>query len=85
MRFHVSTFCALQRLAAACADGSQVDGPLQNGVAHLHMVKRRGESDYEYKYLFLDVKGHGRVYLENAESKPSTGKKQLSLFGVKWG
>lgn len=49
------------------------------------MVKRRGESDYEYKYLFVDVKGHERVYLENAESKPSTGKKQLSLFGVKWG
>ncbi|EQL02599.1 hypothetical protein G6O67_000690 [Ophiocordyceps sinensis] len=62
-----------------------VDGSLQNGVAQLHLVKRRGESNYEYKYLFLDVKGHERIYLENAESKPKTGKKQLSFLGVKWG
>ncbi|RDA96222.1 hypothetical protein CP533_1722 [Ophiocordyceps camponoti-saundersi (nom. inval.)] len=61
-----------------------VDGPLQNGVAQLHTVKRRGESDYEYRYFFVDVKGHDRVYLEKAP-EPSTGKKQLSLFGVKWG
>lgn len=49
------------------------------------MVKRRGESEYEYRYLFVDVKGHERIYLENAEAKASPGKKQLSLFGVKWG
>lgn len=62
-----------------------VDGPLRNGIAQLHMVKRRGESEYEYRYLFVDVKGHERIYLENAETKPRPGKKQLSLFGVKWG
>ncbi|KAG8425217.1 mitochondrial import inner membrane translocase subunit tim21 [Metarhizium acridum] len=61
-----------------------VDGPNQNGVAQLHMVRRRGESDYEYKYLFLDVKGHERIYLENADSTSSVAKKQLSFFGVKW-
>ncbi|OAA47649.1 import inner membrane translocase subunit tim-21 [Metarhizium rileyi] len=61
-----------------------VDGPKQNGVAQLHMVRRHGESDYGYKYLFLDVKGHERIYLENAESASSAGKKQLSFFGVKW-
>ncbi|KAF4587375.1 import inner membrane translocase subunit tim-21 [Ophiocordyceps camponoti-floridani] len=62
-----------------------VDGPLQNGVAQLHMVKRQGESDYEYRYFFVDVKGHERVYLEKATSESGPGKKQLSLFGVKWG
>ncbi|OAQ69078.1 import inner membrane translocase subunit tim-21 [Pochonia chlamydosporia 170] len=61
-----------------------VDGPNQNGVAQLHMVRRRGESDFEYKYLFLDVKGHERIYLENADSASSSGKKHLSFFGVKW-
>lgn len=50
------------------------------------MMKRRGESDFEYKYLFLDVKGNERIYLENSDSSDaSKGKKQLSLFGVKWG
>ncbi len=63
---------------------AQVDGPLQNGIAQMHMVKRRGESDYEYKYLFIDIKGHDRIYLENAEDKTTSGKKQLSFFGVKW-
>ncbi|PHH83862.1 hypothetical protein CDD83_2902 [Cordyceps sp. RAO-2017] len=62
-----------------------VDGPLEEGVAQLHLVKRRGESDYEYKYFFVDVRGHERVYLEKADAKPSSGKKQLSFLGVKWG
>lgn len=62
-----------------------MDGQTNKGVAQLHMVKRRDQSDFEYKYLFVDVKGHDRIYLENAEtSGTSTGKKQLSLFGVKW-
>lgn len=61
-----------------------VDGPLRDGIAQLHMVKRRGQSDYEYRYLFLDVKGHDRIYLENADSSGSSVKRQLSFFGVKW-
>lgn len=62
-----------------------VDGPTNNGIAQLHMAKRRDQSDFEYKYLFVDVKGHERIYLENAEtSAASKAKKQLSLFGVKW-
>ncbi|ODA77674.1 hypothetical protein RJ55_06276 [Drechmeria coniospora] len=62
-----------------------VDGPLRNGIAQLHMIRRRGDGDYEYKYLFVDVKGHDRIYLENADDKPSSGKKQFSFLGVKWG
>ncbi|KAK3187397.1 mitochondrial import inner membrane translocase subunit tim21 [Lecanicillium sp. MT-2017a] len=61
-----------------------VDGPLNNGTAQMHMVKPRGHHDYEYKYLYVEVKGHERIYLENADVSGGSGKKQLSLFGVKW-
>ena len=61
-----------------------MDGPKDNGIAQLHMIKRRGQSEYEYKYLFVDVKGHDRIYLENADSSGSSVKRQLSFFGVKW-
>lgn len=62
----------------------QVEGPLNNGVARLHMVKRHGWDDFEYKYLFVDVKGHERIYLEKDDGSNGKGKKQLSFFGVKW-
>jgi import inner membrane translocase subunit TIM21 len=62
-----------------------VDGPSNNGVAHLHMVKYHGQHEYEYKYLFLDVKGHSKIYLENADSSSSgSGKNDFRLFGIKW-
>ncbi|PHH65276.1 hypothetical protein CDD81_2688 [Ophiocordyceps australis] len=61
-----------------------VDGPLRNGIAQLHMVRSRGKSDYEYKYLFVDIKGHERIYLERADSKVTSNKEPLTLFGVKW-
>ncbi|EGX92656.1 import inner membrane translocase subunit tim-21 [Cordyceps militaris CM01] len=62
-----------------------VEGPRNQGVAQVHMVKPLGHSDYEYKYLFVDVKGHGRIYLENSDAKRSdSGKKSFTLFGVKW-
>lgn len=58
---------------------------MNNGVARLHMIKHPGSSDFEYKYLFLDVKGHERIYLEKAdESSKGKGKTKLSFFGVKW-
>lgn len=66
-------------------DATQVDGPLNNGTAQLHMIKPRGASDYEYKYLFVDVKGQDRIYLENAEASGAGKKKQLRMFGVNWG
>ena len=62
----------------------QVDGPLRSGIAQLHMVKRRGQSEYEYKYLFVDVKGHERIYLENADSSGARPKRQFNFLGVKW-
>ncbi|KAM5348164.1 hypothetical protein ACJ41O_007988 [Fusarium nematophilum] len=62
-----------------------VDGPLNNGVARLHMIRYRGHSDFEYKYLFVDVRGHERIYLEHEESRESKVGKKLNFFGVKWG
>lgn len=49
------------------------------------MVKYHGHSDFEYKYLYVDVKGHDRVYLENEATSGSKASKKLSFFGVKWG
>jgi import inner membrane translocase subunit TIM21 len=40
--------------------------------------------EFEYKYLFLDVKGHERIYLERQDDSKVKGKKQLSFFGIKW-
>ncbi|KAH8163583.1 hypothetical protein CIB48_g4676 [Xylaria polymorpha] len=50
-----------------------VEGPLNNGVVNVHLVKRAGHSEFEYKYLFVDVKGHQRIYLENADAKAARG------------
>ncbi|KAI9728070.1 MAG: mitochondrial import inner membrane translocase subunit tim21 [Cirrosporium novae-zelandiae] len=44
------------------------EGPLNSGTVRLHMIKKPG-GEYEYKYLCLDVKGHERIYLENADAK----------------
>jgi len=35
----------------------QVEGDVDRGVVQLHLVKRPGQDDYDYKYLYLDVKG----------------------------
>lgn len=53
----------------------------------MHLTKRSGRSDYEYQYFFVDVAGHQRIYLENADASSSDkGDKQgFKLFGVKWG
>jgi len=49
------------------------------------MIKRPTEHEFEYKYLFLDVKGHHRIYLENTDAAPkSVGKGKTKLFGVQW-
>ncbi|KAG9259069.1 import inner membrane translocase subunit tim-21 [Emericellopsis atlantica] len=61
-----------------------VQGPKDNGTVRLHMFKRPDMSEFEYKYLFLDVKGHERIYLEKQDESKVKGKKQLSFFGIKW-
>lgn len=37
--------------------GEQVEGDIDKGVVNAHLVKRPGEHNYEYRYLFLDVAG----------------------------
>ncbi|KAH8597327.1 TIM21-domain-containing protein [Bisporella sp. PMI_857] len=62
-----------------------VEGPLNNGVVSMHMIKRPSDSQYIYKYLFLDVQGHPRIYLENADaSADSPAKSKVKFFGINW-
>jgi mitochondrial import inner membrane translocase subunit TIM21 len=49
------------------------------------MIRYSKHDDFEYKYFYLDVRGHPRIYLENADTaSPSSEKKKLKLFGVNW-
>jgi len=63
-----------------------VEGPRNQGVVHVHLIRRAGKGDYEYKHLYLDVRGHQRIYLENSDaaSKDGTQKPNTRLFGIKW-
>jgi import inner membrane translocase subunit TIM21 len=62
-----------------------VEGPLNRGVARMHMVRPRNASELEYKYLYIDIKGHDRIYLEKSDGSSSNGRKALNFLGVKWG
>lgn len=64
----------------------QVKGPKGKGTVNMHLTKRASRYDYEYKYFYVDILGHQRIYLENADASPSDkGDKQgFKLFGVKW-
>lgn len=51
----------------------------------MHMIKRPSDSEFVYKYLALDVKGHQRIYLKNADASTQTpAKNKTKLFGVSW-
>lgn len=53
----------------------------------MHLIKRAGQADFGYKYFFVDVPGHPRVYLENADASAAAKggeQKGFKLFGVKW-
>ena len=62
-----------------------VEGSANSGIATIHMVKAPGSSDWQYRLLALDVKGHPRYHLENAD-KSSQGKKKpgFKMLGVQW-
>ncbi|MCJ1485062.1 mitochondrial import inner membrane translocase subunit tim21 [Schaereria dolodes] len=61
-----------------------VEGSEGSGVVNMHMTKKSGLSDYQYKYLALDVKGQSRIYLENADEVKDEKKAGMKMFGVKW-
>ncbi|KUI69095.1 Mitochondrial import inner membrane translocase subunit TIM21 [Cytospora mali] len=61
-----------------------VEGPLNRGSAHIHLIKHPGQSEHQYKYFYVDVKGHQRIFLEDAEGQQGSGHKGAKLFGIKW-
>ncbi|KAJ6103742.1 L-galactonate dehydratase [Penicillium sp. IBT 16267x] len=60
-----------------------VEGPLNSGIVHVHMMKPLDQNEWEYQLLALDVKGHSRIVLEKAVEKPSVAS-SLKLFGIQW-
>jgi mitochondrial import inner membrane translocase subunit TIM21 len=63
-----------------------IEGPKGTGSVHIHLIKYRGHSDFQYQYFFVDIPGQQRIYLENADAstaKSGEGKK-TKLFGIKW-
>ncbi|GES57935.1 import inner membrane translocase subunit tim21 [Aspergillus terreus] len=60
-----------------------VEGPRNSGIVFVHMMKPLDKSEWEYQLLALDVKGHPRVILEQAQEKPGVGK-ALKIFGIQW-
>lgn len=61
-----------------------VEGPAAKGTVQVHMSRLPGQSDFEYRMLGLDVPGHQRYYLENADGKLLDQRKQGKMFGVRW-
>ncbi|KAL2061611.1 hypothetical protein VTL71DRAFT_6988 [Oculimacula yallundae] len=66
-----------------------VEGPLNKGVVNLHMIKpaagNEGGGEFVYKYLTLDVRGHQKIYLENADATlDSPAKNKSKIFGISW-
>ncbi|KAJ5896267.1 L-galactonate dehydratase [Penicillium subrubescens] len=60
-----------------------VEGPLNSGIVHVHMMKPLDKNEWEYQLLAVDVKGHSRIILEKASEKPSVAS-SLKLFGIQW-
>ncbi|KAJ9209501.1 hypothetical protein DTO166G4_8900 [Paecilomyces variotii] len=61
-----------------------VEGPRNEGHVNLHMVRQPDQWEYEYLLLAVDIKGHQRIYLENAADKIKGGKGPLKIFGIQW-
>ncbi|KAH9897213.1 import inner membrane translocase subunit tim-21, mitochondrial [Xylariomycetidae sp. FL2044] len=62
-----------------------VEGPLNRGVVNVYLTKPSGHDDFEYQYFVVDIPGHQRIYLENADAQKSSGdSKKFKLFGVSW-
>ncbi|EMC93639.1 hypothetical protein BAUCODRAFT_45611, partial [Baudoinia panamericana UAMH 10762] len=61
-----------------------VEGPLAKGTVSVHMTRLPGQKDFEYRLLALDVPGHARYHLVNADSKQLDLRKQGKMFGVNW-
>ncbi|ETS83278.1 Mitochondrial import inner membrane translocase subunit tim-21 [Pestalotiopsis fici W106-1] len=61
-----------------------MEGPRNRATVNVHLTKRAGASEFEYKYFYLDIPGHQRIWLENADSKSSSTSKKYKFLGVNW-
>ncbi|CAL8580679.1 mitochondrial import inner membrane translocase subunit tim21 [Xanthoria parietina] len=61
-----------------------VEGSSRRGVVNLHTFKGPGGSDWQYKYLALDVKGQPRLYLENTDATPEKQRSSFNFLGMQW-
>lgn len=61
-----------------------VEGPVAKGTVNLHMTKKVGDKEFEYRFLALDVPGNQRHYLENADGHSLDLRSQGKMFGVRW-
>ncbi|ORY09500.1 TIM21-domain-containing protein [Clohesyomyces aquaticus] len=61
-----------------------VEGPLNQGVVHVHMTRKPSQSEFEYNTLAVDVKGHSRIYLENREDEGLGKRGGPKIFGARW-
>lgn len=61
-----------------------VEGSERKGVVNLHMVKAPGQSNYEYRFLALDVPGYARHFLENANQSTTRKPAGFRMLGVQW-
>ncbi|MCJ1277751.1 mitochondrial import inner membrane translocase subunit tim21 [Puttea exsequens] len=62
-----------------------VQGSEKGGLVNVHMVRGPDYSDWQYRVLALDVKGHPRLYLENADAAQEKKKKPgFRMLGVQW-
>ncbi|KAI4128031.1 MAG: hypothetical protein LQ338_002922 [Usnochroma carphineum] len=61
-----------------------VEGSSRRGVVNLHTFRAPGQSEWEYKYLALDVKGQPRIYLENTDVAPGKQHSSFKFLGMQW-
>lgn len=59
-------------------------GPLNEGTAQLHMLRRQDENEFHYGYLVVDVIGHPRITLESASANEKKKKTPGTFFGIRW-
>ncbi|RMZ73415.1 mitochondrial import inner membrane translocase subunit tim21 [Pyrenophora seminiperda CCB06] len=58
-----------------------VEGPLGQGVVHVHLTKRPSQDEYVYQELAVDVKGQHRIDLVADEKRSGVAPK---IFGARW-
>jgi mitochondrial import inner membrane translocase subunit TIM21 len=62
-----------------------VEGPVAKGTVQVHVTRTPGHKGWEYRLLALDVPGHERHYLENADASLMGAKRSVGkMFGVSW-